>query len=193
MDHPFLSFIQEALVGRGIMTIKFNFPYMEAGRKVPDPLQRLMRTWRAVIQRVREDSAAAKLFIGGKSMGGRIASLLVADGEPVSGLVLLGYPLHPAGRENALRVEHLARIRCPLLVIQGTRDRLGEASALKTVLTGLSAPWTLHAVEGGDHSFKVTRQAARTEEQVWSDIVQVVASWLTERSNAGPADAGPTR
>jgi len=180
MDHPFLSFVHEALARRGILTIKFNFPYVEAGRKVPDYPQRLVRTWRAVVQRVRTDARPGKLFLGGKSMGGRIATVVVADGEPVSGLVLLGYPLHPAGRLDQLRSEHLGHITCPMLFIQGSRDRLCNLDALERVLAPLPAPVTLHLIEEGDHSFKVPKRTGKTEQEVWGEIVDSIASWLTK-------------
>lgn len=180
MRNPFLSFVQEALVRRGIATVKFNFPYTEAGRKAPDLPYRLARTWRSVIQRVRVDAQPGALFLGGKSMGGRIASMLTAQGEPAAGLVLLGYPLQPAGRPDALRSEHLGRITCPVLFVQGSRDRLCDLGLLRGVLATLSAPTTLHVIEEGDHSFKVPKRTGKTERQVWDDIVAAVGSWLTQ-------------
>ena len=159
MDHPFLSFVHEALARRGMLTVKFNFPYIEAGRKVPDHMRRLARTWRAVTQRVRADAQPGTLFLGGKSMGGRIATNVVADGEPASGLVLLGYPLHPAGRLDSLRSDHLSRIHCPMLFLQGSRDRLCDLPALRAVLAQLTARVTLHLIDDADHSFKVPKRA----------------------------------
>lgn len=178
MRSPFLSFVHEALATRGVMTVKFNFPYVEAGRKAPDPPQRLLQTWRAVIRRVRVEADPGPLFLGGKSMGGRIASMLVAGGAPAAGVALLGYPLQPAGRPDVLRAEHLARVTCPLLFVQGSRDRLCDLGRLRTVLAGLSAAVTLHVIEEGDHSFKVPKRSGRTERQVWDEIVAVVGSWL---------------
>lgn len=180
MHSPLLSFVHEALAGRGIMTVKFNFPYMEAGRKVPDPRQRLARTWRAVVEQVRADARPGALFLGGKSMGGRIASMLVADGEPAAGLVLLGYPLQPAGRPEALRSEHFAHITCPVLFVQGSRDRLCDLGVLRSVLPTISAPVSLQVIEEGDHSFKVPKRTGKTERQVWDDIVEMVGSWLAK-------------
>jgi predicted alpha/beta-hydrolase family hydrolase len=180
MHNPFLSFVHEALAMRGIATVKFNFPYMEAGRKAPDPPQRLAQTWRSVIQRVRADAKPGALFVGGKSMGGRIASMVAAGGEPVAGLVLLGYPLQPAGRPGAVRSEHFTHIMCPMLFVQGSRDRLCNLDLLRSVLTNVSAPATLHVIEEGDHSFKVPKRTGRTERQIWDEIVEVVAAWLTK-------------
>jgi len=178
MRHPFLSFVHEALAMRGVGTIKFNFPYMETGRGAPDSPQRLAQAWRSVIERVRRELRPGPLFVGGKSMGGRIASLVVAGGEPTAGLVLLGYPLQPAGRPNVLRSEHLARVACPILFVQGSRDRLCDLELLRKVLATLPAPASLHVIEDGDHSFKVPKRSGKTERQVWDDIVNGVASWL---------------
>jgi uncharacterized protein len=178
MDHPFLTFVHQALAQRGIASVKFNFPYTEAARKAPDTPERLARTWRAVIECVRSEISPTALFLGGKSMGGRIASQVVAAGEPASGLVLLGYPLHPAGRPEALRVKHLANIYCPMLFIQGSRDRLCDLDTLKRVLPQLPASVTLHVIEEGDHSFKVPKRTGRTEQEIWDEIVEIAAAWL---------------
>lgn len=182
MHNPFLSFMQEALAMRGMLTVKFNFPYKEAGRNAPDPPQRLARAWRAVAKRVRADAKPAALFLGGKSMGGRIASMLVADGEPAAGLVLLGYPLQPAGHPEVLRFEHFARITCPVLFVQGSRDRLCDLAPLRSVLPAIPAAATVHVIDEGDHSFKVPKRTGKTERQVWDEIVEVVASWLAKTS-----------
>jgi hypothetical protein len=111
-------------------------------------------------------------------MGGRIASMVAARGEPVAGLVLLGYPLQPAGRPDVMRSEHLARLTSPVLFIQGSRDRLCNLDLLRGVLANMPAPVTLHVIEDGDHSFKVPKRTGKTERQVWDEIVAVVASWL---------------
>jgi predicted alpha/beta-hydrolase family hydrolase len=137
-----------------------------------------MQTWRAVIQRVRDDGHPGALFLGGKSMGGRFASMVAAADGAVSGLVLLGYPLHPAKRLDRLRSEHLARITCPMLFIQGTRDRLCDLPTLRRVLAPLSPPAVLKLIEEGDHSFKVPKRTGLTEREVWDKIVEWVAAWL---------------
>jgi predicted alpha/beta-hydrolase family hydrolase len=178
MRSPLLSFVHEALALRGVATVKFNFPYREAGRKAPDPPPRLMHAWRSVVQRVRADAQPGALFLGGMSMGGRIASMVAARGEPGAGLVLLGYPLQPAGRPDVLRSEHLARIKCPVLFVQGSRDRLCNLDLLRGVFASMSVSVTLHVIEDGDHSFKVPKRTGKSERQVWDEIVDVVASWL---------------
>ncbi len=183
MDHPFITFVHQRLAEHGLLSVKFNFPYMEAGRRAPDRAPLLMATWRAVATAVREDRELApeRLFLTGKSMGGRMASLIAAEGEPCAGLIFLGYPLHPPGKPEKLRAEHLARIACPMLFIQGERDRLCDLTTLRRVLAGLSTPVTLHVIPGGDHSFKVPKRTGRSEAEVWAEIVAVMAAWVEER------------
>lgn len=180
MNSPFLSFLHEAIGARGTLSVKFNFPYKERGTKLPDRTPLLETTWRALIAAVRNDAdlAPAHLFLGGKSMGGRIASQVVAAGEECAGLVFLGYPLHPARRPERLRVDHLAAIPCPMLFIQGTRDALCELGLLRAVLAKLRAPSTLHVIEGGDHSFRVPKRSGRTESDVLREIIEIVACFL---------------
>jgi predicted alpha/beta-hydrolase family hydrolase len=157
MNNPFLSYVYESMARRGMLSVKFNFPYMEHGRKAPDRALVLENTWRAVIQSVRQDAALRprRLFLSGKSLGGRMASHLAAQGEDCVGLIYLGYPLHPPNNGERLRAEHLSRIRCPMLFIEGTRDPLCDLTLLDSVLSRLGAPTTLHTIEGGDHSFNV--------------------------------------
>lgn len=181
MHHPFIRFVHEQMAARGLLAVKFNFPYMEAGRKAPDRAPLLQATWKAVIDAVRRDRdlAPRRLFLAGKSMGGRIASLLAAEGEPCDGLIFLGYPLHPPGKPEKLRAKHLPRIPCPMLFIQGDRDRLCDLDSLREVLKTLTAPVTLHVIKGGDHSFKVPKRSGRTEEDVWREIIGVMSSWIS--------------
>ncbi|BCX88546.1 conserved hypothetical protein [Methylomarinovum tepidoasis] len=181
MHHPFITFVHEQIATRGLLTVKFNFPYMEAGRKAPDRAPLLQATWKAVIAALRRDRELAprQRFLAGKSMGGRIASLLAAEGEPCDGLIFLGYPLHPPGKPEKLRADHLSRIPCPMLFIQGDRDRLCDLARLRDVLKTLKAPATLHVIKGGDHSFKVPKRSGRTETEVWEEIVEVMSAWIT--------------
>ncbi|BCX81032.1 conserved hypothetical protein [Methylomarinovum caldicuralii] len=181
MDHPFITFVHEQMAARGLLSVKFNFSYMEAGRKAPDRAPLLQATWKAVIDAVRRDRELAprQWYLAGKSMGGRIASLLTAEGESCDSLIFLGYPLHPPGKPEKLRADHLPRIPCPMLFIQGDRDRLCDLDRLRDVLKTLTAPLTLHVIEGGDHSFKVPKRAGRTEEAVWREIVEVMSTWIS--------------
>jgi predicted alpha/beta-hydrolase family hydrolase len=180
MHHAFMSFFHEALARQGILSVKFNFLYMEQGRKAPDRTAKLEQTYRTVLRHVRQDAnwQPGRLFIGGKSMGGRIASHLAAQGEAVSGLVCLGYPLHPAKKPDNLRSAHLAHITCPMLFLQGTRDPLCDLTHLRNALQPLHSPAQVYEIEGGDHSFKVPKRSGRTDEEIWQAAVQVILNWL---------------
>ena len=156
MDHPFLAGFCRALVAHGIGTMRFNFPYVEAGRRAPDSEAVLRQAWLAAFgaATARADDGRAVLA-GGKSLGGRIASMCVADGMPAAGLVFLGYPLHPPGRPERIRDEHLHRIRVPMLFLQGTADPFARPDLLEPVLAKLGDLATHVRVAGGDHSFNV--------------------------------------
>ena len=185
MRSPFMTAMHSGLAHQGHVTVKFNFPYMEARRRVPDPRSVLERCFRAVLENMARDRALAgpRLAIGGKSLGGRIASYLAAGGAPIAALVLLGYPLHPAGRPEQLRADHLPAIPVPTLFVQGTRDALCDLDRLRPVLAQMPHA-TLHTIEGGDHSFRVPRRTGRTDVQVWSEVVGVVARWLRSAGGA---------
>lgn len=184
MHNPLLSYVHEQTAAAGLPCVKFNFPYKEQGRRAPDRPALLQACWRAVADAVREDPelAPSRLFLGGKSMGGRMASLLAASGYPCAGLVFLGYPLHPAGKPPSLRTDHWPRIRCPMLFIQGTRDRLCDLQRLRAALHGLEVPATLHVIEGADHSFKVLKRLGRGDMDVWAEIVAVTTAWMRGRA-----------
>ncbi len=179
MDHPFLRFMQRALAAQGFLVVSFNFPYQEAGRRAPDRAPLLQATWRTMVARVRE-VAPARLVLGGKSMGGRIAAEVVAGGVPCDGLVFLGYPLHPPGRPERLRDAPLRGLRQPLLFVQGERDRLCDLGLLRGVVADLVAPVSLHVIPEGDHSFKVPKRCGRDEAAVWAEVAAVVGAWLAE-------------
>jgi predicted alpha/beta-hydrolase family hydrolase len=120
------------------------------------------------------------VFAGGKSMGGRMASHLAAQGEAVDGLVFLGYPLHPSGKPDKLRADHLTAIEVPMLFIQGSRDPLCRLDLLDAALKPVKAPCLVHIIEGGDHSFKVLKRLGRTEQEVWREIVDTILGWVRE-------------
>jgi predicted alpha/beta-hydrolase family hydrolase len=180
MHSPFLSAVHEGIAAHGYVTVKFNFPYTEAGRRAPDSAPVLEACYRRLIEAVRSDQtiAARRIVIGGKSLGGRIATHLAAQGEEVAGAVLLGYPLHPPGQPGKLRVAHLQQIRAPLLFFAGTRDTLCTLDLLKRTLRKMPASTELHVIEGGDHSFNVPKSMRRDAQSIWDEIVGVTARWL---------------
>jgi len=170
-----------ALSTFGLDVVTFNFPYTEQHRKIPDRGPVLEACYRSVIAVVRRELAtAAHLFIGGKSMGGRIAThVAAADGQlAISGLVLLGYPLHPPGRAAQRRDKHLPSIQAPMLVVQGSRDAFGTPAELEPVLAAMPRTATLHVVPGGDHSFKVARAAEPAQAAIMDGIYRTIASWI---------------
>ncbi len=174
-----------ALASRGIDTVTFNFLYSENGRRVPDPNSRLEACYLSVIDAVRgrRRSGVDKLAIGGKSMGGRIASqVAAASAAELAGLVFLGYPLHPPGRSDRLRAAHLPAVTVPMLFVQGSRDTFGTPDELHPIIARLEPATELYVVEGGDHSFKVPKRAGVEQQAVYEAIQQRVAEWLRHRS-----------
>jgi len=172
------------LAARGIDAVTFNFLYGEQGRRTPDPNDRLEACYRAVIAAVRPQMmpSADRLAIGGKSMGGRIASQVAAAGVgDLAGLVFLGYPLHPPGRTDRLRAAHLPDIKAPMLFVQGSRDAFGTPEELRPIITRIAPLPDLYVVAGGDHSFKVPKRSDATQEDVHRAIQDHVAAWLREQ------------
>lgn len=178
MHNPLLVAVQAGLARHGHPSVRFNFPYKQRGSRAPDPAPVLEACYRRIVDQVRREFGSSRLIIGGKSMGGRIASQIVAGGVEADGLLFLGYPLHPAGRPERLRVAHLAGIRAPMLFFAGTRDPLCDLSLLHGALADLTAPITLHVIEDGDHSFRVPKRSGRTEEEVHQEIIWACAAWL---------------
>jgi hypothetical protein len=181
----FLVSFAGALAARGIDAVTFNFPYSEQGRRLPDPNARLEDCYRAVIEAVRDqkDLRGNQLAIGGKSMGGRIASQVAAGSiGDLAGLVFLGYPLHPPGRPDRLRANHLSRIKAPMLFVQGSRDALGTPDELRPLVSRLEPPADLYVIEDGDHSFKVPKRSGVSQEDVHRAIQDHIAEWLREKA-----------
>jgi predicted alpha/beta-hydrolase family hydrolase len=167
MASPFLEFFATALAERGVAVVRFNFPYKEAmSQRPPDPMRVLIECYREVVvaSARRTGSPPGALFVGGKSMGGRVASVLVAEGlvKP-SGLIFLGYPLHKPGRKDELRSEHLAEIRRPMLFVQGDRDPFCDLELLATERRRLQLAGGLHVVAGGHHSFDLPKSHGAAE------------------------------
>ena len=181
--HPFMVSFARGLSERGIDVLTFDFLYMEQRRKVPDRMPQLVACYSAAIEfaRTHIESARDRLFIGGKSMGGRVATHVTAEDSnvPVSGIVLLGYPLHPPGRADKPRDAHLPGVRRPMLFVQGSRDTFGTPTELKPVLASLSPLPTLHTVDGGDHSFKISGRDAKSRQlAVYSEIQDLIVEWV---------------
>jgi len=179
MEHPFLEAVAAGLAARELATLRYQFPYMEQGRRRPDPRATLVATVRAAVAAAREEAAELPLLAGGKSMGGRMTSLAAAA-EPldgVRGLVFLGFPLHAAGRPDAARAAHLPEVPLPMLFVQGTRDRLADLALLRPVLEGLGPRAALHVVEDGDHSFAVPRRSGRTPQEVRDELCDALAGF----------------
>jgi predicted alpha/beta-hydrolase family hydrolase len=179
---PFIMSFARALAALGADVVTFNFPYAEQRRRVPDRRPVLEACYRAVIDSARNEvpSARQRLFVGGKSMGGRIATHVAAANPdlPLAGLVLLGYPLHPPGRPADRRDAHLPAVRRPMLFVQGSHDAFGTPAELEPVLRTLVPPATLHVVEGGDHSLKVRRFGAEAQGAVYDDVQRTISEWM---------------
>jgi len=188
-DSSFMVDFAKALAARGVETVTFNFPYMEQRRRAGDRNDVLEACWRLVISATRERLPGRTLFIGGKSMGGRIASQVAAGPEGTAlaaGLVFVGYPLHPPGRLQQLRVSHWPAIRVPALFVQGSRDSFGAPEELRTHLPAWGAPTDLLVVEDGDHSLKVRKgpPPGRSQEAVYAEVHDAIARWVRGHSES---------
>jgi predicted alpha/beta-hydrolase family hydrolase len=174
IDSAFMKFFHAALPKRGFLSVQFNFDYMQQGRKMPDPQPKMQALYRQVVAEVAEAHRPKTIVIGGKSMGGRVASYIAGSTEGVGGLVFLGYPLHPPGKQDQLRDEHLYGIDLPMLFLSGTKDTFAERTLLEKVVHRLGSRATLVWTERGDHSLKVgksgnaTLEAAADEIQTWA-------------------------
>ena len=162
----------------GIGVVRFDFLYKAKGSGRPDPMPLLMETTAAVVARVRDELSPKQLVIGGRSMGGRAASMLAADGYSADGLLLLAYPLHPAGQPAKLRDAHLPRIRMPVLAFSGTRDALCTRDLMERALETVTAPWDMQWIDGADHSFHVLKSSGTNDAAVMDRIAATSVEWL---------------
>ncbi len=185
MDSDFMDYFAEALGKAGIRVVRFEFPYMQKRRddgkkRPPDRAPVLMETWGEVI----DDLGRENLVIGGKSMGGRIASMIAAEreaeGAPVAGCVFLGYPFHAPGKPKNVRADHLAGIKTPCLILQGDRDPFGTKEEIAGYKLGKAVK--LHYMPDGEHSFKPRKASGRTEEQNWAEAVETMAGFIQKLS-----------
>ncbi|MEA2451442.1 MAG: uncharacterized protein QOG04_152 [Actinomycetota bacterium] len=178
LDSDFMEFFAAGLVTDKRAVVRFNFVYMEQGRKSPGPPKASEQTFIEVIEHLRGELSPKQLFIGGKSYGGRMASHVAAQGIDVDGLVFLGYPLHAPGRPENIRDAHLYDIRARMLFVEGTRDPFCPVPTLRKVLKKITAPTELVIVEDGDHSLKVPKSSGRTTKDAWNEAIASIASWL---------------
>ncbi|MGH2747118.1 MAG: alpha/beta hydrolase family protein [Actinomycetota bacterium] len=177
MNSEFMAVAASGLAARGLLVCRFNFPFLERGRKSPDRAPVLEATFRAVVDRVGA-SGSQLVVLGGKSMGGRIASQIVAQGVDAAGLVFFGYPLHPPGRPERMRDAHLMSIESPMLFVEGTRDPFCPLETLEKVRGKLSAPTEVVVIEDGDHSFRVRKSSGRSTDAAWAEAVEAAARWI---------------
>lgn len=182
MRHPFMEAVAKKLGVRGIATFRYQFPYMEAGRRSPDTQGVLELTTRAAVAAAAHHVPELPMVAGGKSLGGRISSHVAATDPPLRlrGLIFLGFPLHAPKRPDTKRAEHLGRVAVPMLFLQGSRDDLADLDLLVPIVRRLGVNATLHVVEGGDHSFNVPKRSGRTFEEVLEEISDAISIW-TER------------
>jgi uncharacterized protein len=178
MGSDYMETFARGFSERQISVFRFNFAYTESGKRSPDKQPVLEATMQAAIETAREKSGAVPLFAGGKSLGGRIASHVVANGADVAGLVFLGYPLHPPGRPDRIRDDHLRNIRVPMLFVEGTRDPFCPLETLERVRSKLSAKTKVVVIEDGDHSLKVRKSSGRDTREVWQEAIDRAADWM---------------
>ncbi len=179
MRHAFMEAVAERLAARGVATFRYHFPYMQAGRKAPNPAPVLVATVRSAVREAASLASGLPLLAGGKSMGGRMTSTAASQQRlpGVRGLAFFGFPLHAPGRDSAERGAHLAEVGLPMLFLQGTRDRLASLELLRPLLAGVQPAPTLHVLEHADHGFHVPKRSGRTDEDVLDEACDAFAAW----------------
>jgi uncharacterized protein len=186
MTHPFMENLSAELATLGIATFRYQFPYMEQRRRVPDPPTVLTATVVAAVQAAKHAAPDLPLLAGGKSMGGRMTSQAAAQHpaavtlDGVRGLVFFGFPLHPPNRPSTKRADHLAKVSIPMLFLQGTRDTLADLNLLRPICTNLGSRATLNIIESADHSFHVLKSSKKTDPQVLCELAQITLSWAEQ-------------
>ena len=180
MDHSFMADLAAALGDRGIATLRYQFPFMEAGSKRPDDPATAQGAVRAAVAEAAAQLPGIPLYAGGKSFGGRMTSQAQAA-QPlagVRGLVFVGFPLHPAGKPGTQRADHLAGVKVPMLFLQGTRDALADLDLVRTTVSQVGPHATLHVVDGADHAFHVLVRSGRSNAQVLEELAETTAAWM---------------
>jgi uncharacterized protein len=181
MNQPMFVFLADGLAQGGYLTLRFNFLYKEQGKNAPDSPEKLYQAWEGAYGFVNAHPVYRPKHIvaAGKSMGGRIASQMVANGRlPVEQLIFLGYPLHAPGKKDKLRDQHLYRIKIPMRFFAGTKDQLCDLELLRGVLSHLTAPWDLEVIEGGDHSFNVPKSIGTDPREIYGRILSKALEWM---------------
>jgi predicted alpha/beta-hydrolase family hydrolase len=179
MTHPFLEKLAQELASVGVATFRYQFPYMEQRRRVPDAPSVATAAVASAVRAAAKASAGLPLFAGGKSFGGRMSSQAASQQllEGVRGLVFFGFPLHPPNKPETKRAEHLAKVKVPMLFLQGTRDTLADLKLLRPISRDLGSLATLHVIETADHSFHVLKSSSKTDGEVLRELAQTTASW----------------
>jgi uncharacterized protein len=172
--------VANVLRARGIGVVRFNFLYKEKKSSRPDAMPKLEATIEAVVDKVRSELSPKTLLIGGRSMGGRAASMMAAKQYECDGLMLYAYPLHPAGHPEKLRDAHLPSIEVPVLCINGTRDPLCTPELMEAALKTVKTDWTMHWIDGADHSFHVPKSSGRNDKEVMEEIGDVSSTWVRQ-------------
>jgi uncharacterized protein len=183
MRHPFMEALARELAGVGVATFRYQFPYMEDRRRVPDSPLVLTSTVQAAVRTAAEEAPGLPVLAGGKSMGGRMTSQAAAEGklEGVRGLVFFGFPLHPPKRPATKRGEHLSGVRVPMLFLQGTRDDLADLTLLGSIVKGLGALAAMHVIDSADHSFHVLKSSGNTDSAVVRELAETTARWAQNK------------
>lgn len=186
MAHPFMENLSNELAAVGVATFRYQFPYMEQRRHIPDSPAVLARTVAAAVQAATQAAPGLPLLAGGKSMGGRMTSQAAAQNllDAVRGLVFFGFPLHPPNRPGTKRADHLAKVPQPMLFLQGTRDTFADLKLLRPICAKLAPRATLHIIESADHSFHVLKSSKRTDAEVLREIAETTASWAERLASA---------
>ncbi len=191
MSHPFMANLAGALASVSVATFRYQFPYMEQRRRVPDSPAVLTATVVAALRAAAQAVPGLPLFAGGKSMGGRMTSQAAAQHplDGVQGLVFFGFPLHPPNRPGTKRADHLAKVTSPMLFLQGTRDTLADLNLLRPVCARLGSRATLHVIETADHSFHVLKRSGRNDAEVLQELAETAASWAEQIEKIQPMPA----
>lgn len=179
MDHPFMNKTAALFSEQGIATLRYNFPYTEKKSKRIDPTPVLLETVRSAVNAAKKYAGDIPLFAGGKSMGGRMTSQAMSKDpiENVKGLIFLGFPLHPIGKESTERAEHLFNIKVPMLFLQGTRDKLANLDLLRPIVSKIGKSATLYIIEGADHSFHVLKSSGKNDDEILKQLAVEVKEW----------------